>query len=363
MAHLILTLAATDRKAALALCHDPKHARFVACHVSIVGGAVMGWGQSPTKAFQALTGRNPRKVEVALFRLRAERAERNAPITQAPIADRLLAWKMRYRPRLQVAALVGLIKQIETALTSAQSHCSARTLNLREAFQCIRDAARDGAADTGSVSVAKSYGYRHTWTRATAKCDGAVVRWGVERVGGGPAALTHEVSRHALMGVCFNPCLRGDAFAIRHGSNDVAVRYASNGERTGVAIAMPPDLRTAFGAWEHGATREACRVEITRKRAVVKEQARAKRLAARHERRVRLLARLTTTLTAGYDDARAVGYCEPGIAAWAAERGIALNATVPISMLMKDTDRRAQAVALRVARKALEAIRSESVAA
>jgi hypothetical protein len=78
-------------------------------------------------------------------------------------------------------------------------------------------------------------------------------------------------------------------------------------------------------------------------------------MTALDERKARLLARLSTSLTANCEDARACGYCVAGIAAWAAERGVALDSSVSLHTLAHDPDRRARAVALLVARKFISA--------
>lgn len=65
-------------------------------------------------------------------------------------------------------------------------------------------------------------------------------------------------------------------------------------------------------------------------------------------RRMRLLARLSSAV-ATMADAVDAGYCEPGIRAWCADRGIDPAGSVPISTLIRDRDARAQRVALLVA--------------
>lgn len=105
--------------------------------------------------------------------------------------------------------------------------------------------------------------------------------------------------------------------------------------------------------WEHGETIEACHAEAVRKRELAAENARVKALDARQQRKARLLARLSTKLAATFTDALAVGYCDSGISSWCAARGIDPSGSVPIATLANDTDRRAQMVALAVARKCI----------
>lgn len=122
--------------------------------------------------------------------------------------------------------------------------------------------------------------------------------------------------------------------------------------RMGIAVRMPADLKARFGRWEHGRDTEACDREIANKRAALLLDAREKVQTARDLRKARLLARLSAA-PVYYSDARLAGYCDAGIRSWAEARGLDVTASVPLATLAKDTDRQAQALALRVARRLL----------
>jgi len=85
------------------------------------------------------------------------------------------------------------------------------------------------------------------------------------------------------------------------------------------------------------------------------EERRRRREEALMPRKARLLARLSTTLSASWADAISMGYCESGVREWATEHGIAdpETARVPLRMLVADENRRARALALEVARQAI----------
>jgi hypothetical protein len=75
-------------------------------------------------------------------------------------------------------------------------------------------------------------------------------------------------------------------------------------------------------------------------------------------RRLQLIARLCRNAVATVDDARSLGYCSPGIAAFQARHGIGDRATLP--ELMKTGDAAAQRLALCLAR---QVSRQQTVAA
>jgi hypothetical protein len=73
--------------------------------------------------------------------------------------------------------------------------------------------------------------------------------------------------------------------------------------------------------------------------------------AAREDRRVRLIARLCHGVVATVADARDMGYCAPGIAAWQAAHGLAKATSAPLPVLVQSGNRSAIALALRLARR------------
>jgi type II secretory pathway pseudopilin PulG len=72
--------------------------------------------------------------------------------------------------------------------------------------------------------------------------------------------------------------------------------------------------------------------------------------AFKAERRARLIARLCGSLTATIADARALGYCTPGIESFQREHGVGDTATLP--QLIKTGNHSAVSLALHLARKA-----------
>ena len=86
------------------------------------------------------------------------------------------------------------------------------------------------------------------------------------------------------------------------------------------------------------------------------ERARLARLR-REARRASLLARISTQVTASEPDARALGYCSPGIAAFRAQYGIT-GERVALADLCRTGDRQAIALAITVARRAAAAART-----
>lgn len=80
-----------------------------------------------------------------------------------------------------------------------------------------------------------------------------------------------------------------------------------------------------------------------------REKARKTSPAYKAERRARLVARLCGGITATIEDARALGYCTPGIEAFQRQHGVGDIATLP--QLVKTGNPSAVALALKIARK------------
>lgn len=87
-----------------------------------------------------------------------------------------------------------------------------------------------------------------------------------------------------------------------------------------------------------------------KKLAALEKEEREARTNAKAHRRARLVARLCHGITATLADAKALGYCEPGIHAFQARHGIGETATLP--QLIQTGDPSAVALALSIARKA-----------
>jgi hypothetical protein len=88
---------------------------------------------------------------------------------------------------------------------------------------------------------------------------------------------------------------------------------------------------------------------LARKLAVARREAQAAAANRKTTRRLQLIARLCRSAVATVDDARALGYCSPGIAAFQARHGIGDRATLPD--LMRTGDAAAQRLALSLARQ------------
>lgn len=82
----------------------------------------------------------------------------------------------------------------------------------------------------------------------------------------------------------------------------------------------------------------------------LEKEEREARLSAKQTRRARLVARLCHGITATLADAKAMGYCEPGIRAFQSRFGIADTATLP--ELVRTGDPSAVRLALKIARNA-----------
>jgi hypothetical protein len=256
-------------------------------------------------------------------------------------------------PDRHAELVLELRREVESALDFCQSRCTARTLTVGQVLRAIREAPHD----TGRCYVASSYGYSYTWTQAMSDLlDPYTVSWDVRRVRAayGAGCGGHTVSTEVMRGVIVDgdALLDGDVIAIRAG--DHYIRYAADGIRTGVAVRMPDDLRTRWGRYEHGSDLAECEREIAHKREILAGEVAEHIRSQRRARAARLLARLSTRLTADLADARAAGYCRAGISAWCASRSLdPETATVPINALMRDEDGHAQRLALTIAGRAV----------
>jgi hypothetical protein len=91
------------------------------------------------------------------------------------------------------------------------------------------------------------------------------------------------------------------------------------------------------------------RAGFERKNAAHLAMLRERRLSNKHARRARLIARLCGNATATLADARALGYCQPGIEAFQARYGIGNEA--PLPALVRTGDPAATRLALALARR------------
>lgn len=266
-------------------------------------------------------------------------------------ANRKWAKAIKGQRTLTVKQAAQMAKEIIAALDKVQHQFRARLLTTQEIVLVARHAADHGSAsdDGGKVKASSSYGY--TWTTSTANAirqqDGSVAvkisRSSSETVSF-PAKWWNDFSfnKEVLKG--------GGEFAIRAGK--VWNCYTGN-QLTAVAVDMPADLQSRFGTYEHGVSVEKCHEEITRKRAII-DAAEAKIAASeksikRTNRMASLLAKIGTNVMIGFDDARAVGFCEAGIRAFAAKVGVTdLDSKIPLATIFTVEPERAVVLARKV---------------
>lgn len=202
-------------------------------------------------------------------------------------------------------------------------------------------------------AYAKSYGYPARWKEGGARLEGNEIILETSR--------GKEVARIAID---FNTTRINDFVfdkALLHG--DVAARKIAVGQYERLKIQKGRLVISGYVTkqagvdgkeyYEHGATIEECRAEAARKIEVAKLEQKRIKLSGRNLRAARLLARISTKLVADFNDARAVGHCRAGIETWCQSRGIDINGSVPVSILMKDSDARARIVALRIAQNCI----------
>jgi len=106
-----------------------------------------------------------------------------------------------------------------------------------------------------------------------------------------------------------------------------------------------------FGGTCYHSTRSRAHSEagLVKKLAIRRREAAAAAESRKTTRRLQLIARLCRNAVATVDDARSLGYCSPGIAAFQARHGIGDRATLP--ELMQTGDPAAQRLALCLARQ------------
>ena len=96
-------------------------------------------------------------------------------------------------------------------------------------------------------------------------------------------------------------------------------------------------------------SREHARKGFERKHAAHLAEIRLRNITAKQERRARLIARLCGNVKATIADARALGYCAPGIQAFQQQHGI--GDEVPLPALIRTGNPSATRLALNIARK------------
>lgn len=225
-----------------------------------------------------------------------------------------------------------LVSAISSALETAQSRCSARTMSAQDVILAARDAAENGIAsrDGGTVTCG-SYGYAWSTTTASAsrQADGTV-KVSISR--SASVDVTAPAKHWTSVSAARDVLAGGGTFAIRrpHGWDC----YDTSANLVGVAIPVSDQaVVDRWSKWEHGQTVAAAQAEIDRKQAILAAELVEAKRTARLERAARLLARLGTKIEVGYDDARAVGACEAGIRAFAERNHLALDSRLPLAQI------------------------------
>lgn len=209
------------------------------------------------------------------------------------------------------------------------------------------DVNRDYCGRTSPFELSK---IQKRWKPATRE---AFVRRAVEHAS--PQNTIPRKIARLMMSACELP---GALFGVRVSHRHVRL-YDSKGKHLTDAWLLPHhNPRCEHPYWEHADTLREARAERRRKIEIAEAAAREKRITERNARLAARVAKISTKITAEYDDARALGYCAPGIEAWARSRGIDITAAVPLAILARDSDARAQKLALHLARKYVAAQRA-----
>lgn len=228
---------------------------------------------------------------------------------------------------------------------------SARTVEIAEAI--AHTASHEGGSYSGTTSYATRWGesasaetltdkgsqysrrctYRKTDATHTVTLDPAGVALLVEN-----EALRIGSKREGLHLIALYP--DGSAVWVKpHAKGIVAER--------GWVAAEGPVCYHSTESLEHA------RKGLRKKLDAEAREARIRKVSAKQNRRARLVARLCGSLTATIEDARALGFCSPGIAAFQTRFGIGDSATLP--ELVRTGDPSAIRLALSLARKVANA--------
>lgn len=227
-----------------------------------------------------------------------------------------------------------VVKAIRNAL-AVQDRCSARTVSDQQVVLTARAAASQGkAVSDGGKVTASSYGYSWSTTSVSAirKPDGTVA-----------VKISRSGSSTVQFLAKWFESISLERSGVLSGGGDFAIKrkhgwdcYTLDGVFVGIAVrVLDKVVRDRFGVWEHGKTVAEAQAEIARKRAIIDAEAESEKAAAKLERASRLLARLGTKASVSYDDARAVGACDPGIRAFADRIGRPITATITLAEIAK----------------------------
>ena len=217
-----------------------------------------------------------------------------------------------------------------------------------------------GASHYVRIAVVEHPSGDEIWSRnrvhdgSTDRCEAAKVRKQAkeliafrERV-----QLMAALALQAGMILCNEAQLDGDYLACRKKGSGVIIRYDASWRRTGVAVAMPKDMRSRWNHYEHGINARVCRTEIAAKRVIVEVERRQAAVAERDERRLRLGLVLCHNLRVTYKHARAAGMCDAGIQAYCHAHNLDVDTGATLKDLQSLADGRyipAATLALRAA--------------
>lgn len=188
-----------------------------------------------------------------------------------------------------------------------------------------------GSLEDLDYCYSKSYGFPARWKNAGVVVKGRTFEIYTSRetlVYTGVIPAISEINKYN-----FDCCLDHDLYAIEQ-HKDVFVRYNIRGKKTGYAVRLPrPGSSDHY--FEHGGSISEIRAEYVHKVEVYNKQAQEKRISERVKRAKSLIYRYATNkVQVSYTDARAVGFCNPGIEGFCERYGLNREHSYPVSVLL-----------------------------
>lgn len=218
------------------------------------------------------------------------------------------------------------------ALRFAESfHVAVRSLYTSSRADVVLFENKLGSLEALDYCYSKSYGFPAKWKNAGVVVKGRTFEIYTSRetlVYTGTIPAIAEIGKYN-----FDCCLDHDLYAIEQ-HKDVFVRYNIRGKRTGYAVRLPKPGSSDY-YYEHGNTIKEAKDEYAHKVDVYNKQAQEKRISDRVKRAKALIYRFATnSVQVSYTDARAVGFCNPGIAAFCERYGLNKERSYPVSVLL-----------------------------
>lgn len=209
-------------------------------------------------------------------------------------------------------------------------HSSVKSLYTSKRASVVLFQDRLGSLDDLDYCYSKSYGFPARWKNAGVVVKGRTFEIYTSRetlVYTGVIPTIKEIDKYN-----FDCCLNGDLFAIEV-HKDVFVRY-NKGKKTGYAVRLPEPGSAGY-YYEHGKTLKEVKDEYAHKVDVYKKKEQEKRISERVSRAKSLIYRYATNkVQVSYTDARAVGFCNPGIEAFCERYGLNKEESYPVSVLL-----------------------------